>query len=496
MPSIAAHPVLSCDDAKALEARLFAGDEVREWPAMQAAGVALAGAVLRDFEEIGGFPTTGRVLVMAGKGHNGGDALLAAAEVLRRFPQARADVFLVYGVQALRPLAARAYRQLQHTAPDRVEVVTLRSLATSYALSLDGLFGFQYRPPLDARATAALARVNALPVRLRAAVDLPSGWEAAGAFRADFTYATGTVKVPLLTLPNAGRLRYLDLGFFEDANFTATADRVLTRGVLAPLQGWRDPRTDKRRQGHVFILGGSKIFPGAVLMTVLAALKSGAGLVTAFVPETLVQVYAAQVPEAIWVGWPETPAGGLALEGQHLLVERWSRATALVIGPGLGREKETIALVSRILSAAKVPVVLDADALLPETLRAARTPLVLTPHEGEFERIAAGADLRTFARASGAAVVLKGPVTRIAAGETLYHSFFGGPVLARGGSGDLLAGIVGSQLALTPEDLTGAACRGVAWHGCAADALARAQGATAVRTTQVLDFLSTALRDA
>lgn len=491
-----AHPILSCDDAKALEARLFAGDEAREWPAMQAAGAALAAAVLRDFAEIGGFPSDGRVLVVAGKGHNGGDALLAASEILRCHPRAQVDVLLVYGLTALRPLAARACRQLQHAAPDRVRLVTLRSLAEGYTLSLDGLFGFQYRPPLDARAITVLARVNALLVRLRAAVDLPSGWAAPEAFRADFTYATGGVKTPLLAQPNAGRLRYLDLGFFSAAADASAQDQVLTRSVLAPLQGWRDPRTDKRRQGHVFILGGSKNFPGAVLMTVLAALKSGAGLVTAFVPENLVATYAAQVPEAMWVGWPVTAAGGLALTGQPLLVERWSRATALVIGPGLGREKETIALVARIVSAAKVPVLLDADALLPETLRAARTSLVLTPHEGEFERIAAGVDLRAFARATGAAVVLKGPVTRIAVGETIYHSFFGGPVLARGGSGDLLAGIIGSQLALTPADPAGAACRGAAWHGSAADALARAHGATAVRTTQVLDYLSLALREA
>jgi len=495
MSAIAAHPIMACDEAKALETQLFAGEEAREWPAMQAAGVALAEAVLRDFSEIGGFPESGRVLVVAGKGHNGGDALLAAGEILRRHPQTQMDVLLVFGLSALRPLAARAYRQLQQGAGDRFKAVAADSLAADYALSLDGLFGFQYRPPLDDQAAAVLARVNALPVRLRAAVDLPSGWEAPQAFRADFTYATGVVKAPLLSLANAGRLRYLDLGFFSVGAMAGARDQVLTRSVLAPLQGWRDPRTDKRRQGHVFVLGGSKIFPGAVLMTVLAALKSGAGLVTAFVPENLVGTYAAQVPEAMWVGWPVTTAGGLALAGQPLLVERWSRATALVIGPGLGREKETIALVSRIVSAAKVPVLLDADALLPETLRAARTSLVLTPHEGEFERIAAGADLRAFARATGAAVVLKGPVTRIAVGETIYHSFFGGPVLARGGSGDLLAGIIGSQLALTPNDPAGAACRGAAWHGSAADALARAHGATAVRTTQVLDYLSPALRE-
>jgi NAD(P)H-hydrate repair Nnr-like enzyme with NAD(P)H-hydrate dehydratase domain len=99
---------------------------------------------------------------------------------------------------------------------------------------------------------------------------------------------------------------------------------------------------------------------------------------------------------------------------------------------------------------------------------------------------------------NGAVVVRKGPVTRIetaGAGGPVYHSFFGGPVLARGGSGDLLAGLTGALLAQAHADPLGAAARGVVWHGSAADALARARGATAVRTTELLDFLAPALRD-
>lgn len=486
------HPILACAEAKELEARLFGGDEAREWTAMRAAGAAVAEAVLADFAEAGGFPAAGAILVLAGKGHNGGDALLAAAEILRRHPQAHAEVWLVHGVRALRPLALRAWQELQHAAPARVQAVTGRALRRHYALSLDGVFGYQFRPPLDDRDRAALRQANALDVRLRAAVDLPSGWAEPDAFRADFTYATGIVKAPLLDLPNAGRRRYLDLGFFSGDE--PGAARVLTSRVLEPLRAWRDPQGDKRHNGHVFILGGSRDYPGAIFMAVLAAVRSGVGLVSAFVPESLVPAFAARVPEAIWVGCPETPDGGLALEGRHRLVERWDRATALVVGPGLGRERETQALVAELLKSAPVPAVVDADALQPEILRAARTPLVLTPHAGEFARIADQQSLATYAAATQATVVLKGPVTRIAAGDTVYHSFFGGPVLARGGSGDLLAGLIGAQLAQTPKDPVGAACRGVAWHGLAADALARARGSTAVRTTQVLDKLGAVLR--
>jgi NAD(P)H-hydrate epimerase len=230
-------------------------------------------------------------------------------------------------------------------------------------------------------------------------------------------------------------------------------------------------------------------------MNVLAALRSGAGLVTAFVPESLTAAFAAHVPEAIWVGWPETPDGGLALEGRQLLQERLGRATALVAGSGMGRERETMALAADVVKTINVPVVLDADALQPEVVRAAKTKLVLTPHAGEFERIAEGRSLCDFAAGHESTVVLKGPVTRVSDGRVVQHSFFGGPVLARGGSGDLLAGIIGAQLARTPGDPLAAACRGVVWHGLAADALARAHGAEAVRTTQLLDFLAPALRD-
>jgi NAD(P)H-hydrate epimerase len=209
----------------------------------------------------------------------------------------------------------------------------------------------------------------------------------------------------------------------------------------------------------------------------------------------LVPAYAARAPEAMWVGFPTSPTGGLALEGLHLVRERIERATALAIGPGLGREPETLALVQEILKLSPVPAVLDADALQPDLVRGANSPLVLTPHAGEFKRIAGDATLEQFAARTGTTVVLKGPVTQIASGATVYHSFAGGPVLARGGSGDLLAGIVGSLLAQSPKEPLLAAARGAVWHGLAADVLARAHGQTAVNTTQLLDYLPVVLRE-
>jgi NAD(P)H-hydrate epimerase len=470
-------PILTCDETRMVETRLLGGDERREWAAMERAGNAIAAAVRRDFSEIGVLPADARVLVLAGKGHNAGDALIAARALCEVTPKLRVEAVFVFGERPLRPLAQRAWRELAQAGGIRVDAP-----AGNYDLCLDGIFGFQFRPPLEPRIAGLIATVNALTIRFRAAVDLPS----ANAFRADFTYATGCVKTPIVGAPLAGRVRYLDLGFFDGSE--PGAERVLTRDVLAPLAALRPAQGDKRTYGHVFMVAGSRDFPGAALMGVRSALRGGAGLVTAFVPESLGAAFAAVAPEAMWVGWPETPSGGLALEGRHLLTEKLSRASALVIGPGLGRDKETLALATEIVGSATVPLVIDADALQPDIVRVGSAPRVLTPHAGEFARIEGAVP-------KNAVLVRKGPVTRIVRDGVSYHSFFGGPVLARGGSGDVLAGLTGGLLAQTPRDPLLAAARGVVWHGLAADALARAHGQTAVQTTQLLDFLPVVLRE-
>ncbi len=579
MNTIPSHPVLTCAEAKAWESGLLR-DEAAEWAAMQQAGAAVATAIADDFREIGGLPANARVLVLAGKGHNGGDALLAAKVILEKYPQATADVLLCFGEAALRPLARRSLDELRRVAGTRVNVVethpgalrhpSLEGIFTSvnagsplergapeggvcWDLCLDGIFGFQFRPPMDDATAGVLAWVNTHPaIKLRAAVDLPSGvgeMSAPTVFRADFTYATGIVKSPVLSPANAaavGRLRYLDLGFFGDVaglgepgpsfakatdgkpgSATPATDRVLLPSIFAPLTELRPAQSDKRTYGHLCVVGGSHSYPGAVVMAVRAALRSGTGLVTAFVPEKFAPEFAACHPEVMWVGCPVTKTGGLAQATIELLRPRTSRATALLIGPGLGADPETITLAGQIVHEAAVPMVLDADALRPEVIeKALNKPFICTPHAGEFARIAGSASLREFCAASGAVVVLKGPMTCVGAPDTprrsapplsrgdkitapvseipsgegcpqggvcVYYSPFGGPVLARGGSGDILAGLIGGLLAQHPDNPALAACRGVVWHGRAADLLARTCGQVTVETSQLLEQLGPAL---
>jgi hydroxyethylthiazole kinase-like uncharacterized protein yjeF len=496
---IPSHPVLSAEEARALEARLLGGDEQKVWRAMLDAGGGVGAAALRDFRETAEFPVSGRILVLAGKGNNAGDALIAAREILHRFPRASAEVLFAFGPGPLGPTAARAWNELAEICSGRIREVGADKLAAAYELCLDGIFGLQYRPPLPPEAAAAIAASARCAIRFRAAVDLPSGLDEPGAFAADFTYATGSVKTALLGCAHAGRPRYLDLGFFRDGlgdgQRARTGDRILRPSILEPLTRLRAATADKRSQGHLAIMGGSLGLPGAVLMATLSALRSGVGLVTAMVPRSLAPAFAARAPEAMWVGLPENAAGGLAREALERVVAGLGRATALVMGPGLGRDPETLALAMDVVTASTVPLVIDADALQPDIVRAGSAPRILTPHEGEFERIAFGASLRELCAALPAAIVRKGPVTAVSEGGAVYHSLWGGPVLSRGGSGDVLSGLVGGLLAQAPGDPLAAACRAVAWHGVAADRLARSRGQAAVQILQLLDFLVPALRE-
>ena len=519
---IHAHPILSCQQAMDFERRLLGGVEEKEWDAMNRAGHSLGRAILHDYGEIGPIPAPLRVLALLGKGHNAGDALIACQEILQEHPTARLKLLFVYGSKDLKTLTHRCLDNLLRVGGERVETISwsqkpfIGAEEAAFHICLDGIFGMQFKPPFRPPGDAIVAWINHLPsVRMRAAVDLPSGVgdvSAKECFRADFTYATGIAKEPLFAPENAshaGRVRYLDIGFFESAQAEERKNFILLPSVLHPLGGLRPAQTDKRSYGHLFVLAGSRSMPGAVLMAVRAALKSGVGLLTAFVPESVAAQFAAAAPEAMWVPWPETPEGGLALEGFHLLEKNIGRATALLTGPGMGREKETHALIQRVVREIPLPLALDADALQPEVVASAalRPPsagsVLLTPHRGELRRISGKEknsdfdelELLNFCRDNRVIVILKGPLSRICDGSRIMVSPFGGPILARGGSGDILSGLAGSRLAFPGANPFEAACRAVVWHGLAADALARCKGPTAVATTDMIDYLSAVLRN-
>ena len=519
------HPLLTCSEALAFERSLWGNDAEAEWQAMCAVGEGLADSLLRDMRELRTIAHRPRFLFLVGKGHNGGDALVAAKRLLRSIPTARACLWPVEPWESCKPNVQRARDELLELAAKRVnDLESLSSLVSpenieatlekavgedGFHACLDGLLGMQFRPPVREPLLRLLGFLNdRVDLGIRASVDLPSGVgdeSDSSPFRADFTYATGIAKAPLLDPANAqfvGRIRYVDVGFFDGAKqpeSVSSAKEILPGSAIRNLRKLRSVHCDKRDFGHLFLLAGSRNYSGAALMAAKAAIRSGVGLLTAFIPESLQPSFVAALPEAMWVPMPETPDGGLALEGRGIVVEKLSRATAIVAGPGLGTERETQVLLSEILKEFDGPAVLDADALQPELIAEVPKPerLALTPHAGEFARLSATAEAcpRAYSKKFGCATVLKGPFTRICSADREVVNVSGGPVLARGGSGDLLAGIIGSLAARGKSSLFDVAALGVLWHGRASDTLARQHGQEAVAATELLDYLSFSLRN-
>ena len=489
-------PVLSCAEAAAAEAAFLAGDAKLSWELMNRAARGVADEALAL---LGRKPE--RILVLAGKGNNGADAFLAALQCAK----AGTEIIAVFAEGG--PARAQAQRAWSVRKKDvrlgLVAAANLRQLAAhEFDLIFDGILGQGFRAPLSAELRAFLRATDALR-GLRVAVDLPSGLgdDATGpAFRADLTVSIGCLKRPLLSPKAArfvGRLRVLDIGL----PLGETEEACVTAASLAPLRRPRRARSDKRHHGRLLIGGGSDRMPGAVLMNTAAALRSGAALVTTCLPESVRAKAAVAYPEAMWRGLSTGRDGVVSpanlKEVRSLLADK----DALLIGSGMG--EKAAKLIGAIVATASTTLVLDADALRPSVIAASSGAKVrvLLPHAGEFKRLsgrdasvsAAGA----YARKTKTIVVLKGPLTCVTDGLRVIHVPFGGPVLARGGSGDLLAGLVASVLARRHElGLTAldAVVLATTWHARAADWLRETHGEEAVRTTDLLAGLSPVLR--
>jgi len=510
------HPILTCAEAQAWEKHILGDDPELAWAAMCRAGAGVGAAIVRDFTQWRPLPRAPRVLVLAGPGHNGGDALLAAREILRARPRGHITTVLLEPVEKLKPLTRRAWDELAANSgvitatPEQFDA--LLATGETWDICIGGLYGLAFHPPLSPQARALIQAVNDAPdsVGFRAAIDLPSGVGTTSddlAFLADFTYATGIAKQPLFDPANGqwvGRIRYIDIGFFDKAydGPRAFAENLLLPTVLKPIARLRKATNSKRQHGNLIVLSGSRAYPGAQMLNVLGALRAGTGLVTALTPFTFAASFAAARPEVMWRGCPEEPDGSHGAGTMGAMRDLLPRASTLLAGSGMGRGPGTQNMLQMLVKTCLLPLVLDADALMPKIITAVSErpadagPVIITPHAGEFERIAGeNVDLAEFCRKYHVITILKGPITRISDGNQTWCSTLGGPVLARGGSGDLLAGMVGALLSQMNHHPFEAACQAVVWHGLAADALARAKGETAVFTAELANYLPEVLRN-
>ena len=405
--------------------------------------------------------------------------------------------------------AAEAWRELASPAHGLIHIITSaadlqqHNAALAADLILDAIVGTGFQPPLRGLALAALewVRSSAAPIF---AVDLPSGWPAdeIAATIADPVFPADAVLT--FTAPKPAHLfgqltrRWRQpivvapIGSPPEA-ITSSLNISWAGASLALAQQPRPAAANKGLFGHVLIIGGSLGKSGAPAMAALAALRAGAGLVTAAVPAPILLSVAAIAPELMT--WPlaATEDGHVSAEASRpkQIEALVTGKTVLAIGPGLGQTPETIKFVTGLLSATKMPAVLDADALnilarkpvLLTKLALGRT-LVLTPHPGEMARLTGltNAEVqsnrlaiaREFAQRHGVMLVLKGWRTLIAYPDgRVAVNTTGNPGMAKGGSGDVLSGFIASLLAQYADDSERAVEAAVHLHGLAADLAVR-----------------------
>ncbi|MFM8979301.1 MAG: NAD(P)H-hydrate dehydratase [Planctomycetia bacterium] len=269
----------------------------------------------------------------------------------------------------------------------------------------------------------------------------------------------------------------------------------------------------KASVGRVLVVGGSPGMAGAPFLCAWGALRAGAGLVRVATQASVAPTVAGFAPEVMVLALPASPEGALAPEARNALLASSASSDVLVMGPGAGRHEGTRAVLLEVARHSEVALVLDADALFGATAKVRRQrgctrPVVLTPHEGEaarllevpVEQVRADrlAAARRLAERTDATIVLKGPGTLVVPapddGGEPWACAHGGPLLATGGTGDVLAGVLGALLATGQDDAALAARRAVAWHARAGDLLAQRLGVDrGVSAREVADALPGAL---
>ncbi|MEY9094663.1 NAD(P)H-hydrate dehydratase [Paenibacillus sp. RC84] len=474
---------------------------------MESAGRAAASLLLERI------PPEAEVVVLSGAGSNGGDGIVLA-RVLKAHGR-RVSLWLIPPRDKIGGAAAAAlsvYEKSGYAAADYIgsEAELERRLERADAI-VDALLGIGVKGPLREPYRNLIGKINGQRAAVYA-IDLPSGVPADGgpveaAVRADVTVTIQYPKLGTFTHPAAsycGELLVADIGIPPAAAAGLPRRSLWTLPDVRRTLPRREASSHKGTHGRLLVAGGSLRMPGAVVLASRAALRSGAGLVTAAVPDCIHAIAAGHYPEAMYLPSPSEDGhfrGELPLEGASF--------GAIAAGPGLGRTPGGRAVVEQVLRQ-DAPVLLDADALfhaaeLLPLLRKRRKPTVLTPHPGEMARLtgstaAAVEDDRfgvsaRFAAETGAYVVLKGPHTIVAAPDGTQHvNTTGSAALAKGGSGDVLTGIAAAFL-LQHEDVLQAVSNAVYIHGLAASLLTEERHSLAdVLASDVIESIPAAFR--
>jgi ADP-dependent NAD(P)H-hydrate dehydratase / NAD(P)H-hydrate epimerase len=480
---------------------------------MENAGRQVAAAVEAWLEAEPG----ARVLVICGKGNNGGDGFVAARHLQNRGANVQVTLLCDAGELGGDAAANCQIAQAMGVPMDEdADGAAVRVRTARADIIVDAILGTGISGEVRGVAREAIEAISQSPARV-VAVDIPSGIHAdtgevlGAAVKAETTVTFGLPKLGQVLHPGAGycgELRVVDISLprrllSSDSLLANLVTAELATAMLPP----RRPDMHKGDAGHVLVLAGSAGMTGAAALCATAAARAGAGLVTVGCPASLQDILASKCTETMTLGLPETEARSLSARAAGQALEFAGRCEAVALGPGLSQHPETAELVRAVVSGTQASLVVDADALnclggATELLAGRQGATVITPHPGELARLlgtgigAIQADrvrsARRAAQGMDCVVVLKGAATVVAEpGGEVWINGTGNHGMASGGMGDVLTGVVAAFLAggCGPVE---AAVAGVYFHGLAADEAAR-EGARGLLAGDVVEALRKAL---
>ncbi len=459
-----------------------------------------------------------RVLVLCGKGNNGGDGFVVARQLHTRLRPKALWVVLAGRAEELKGDAEANYRMLVACGCPVLDAITPEMRAAT--IVVDALLGTGLTGSARGQMLELIREINTgFPQAKVVAVDIPSGLASdtgqllGEAVRADYTVTFTAPKVGQVLPPACdyvGELRVGAIGsppgLYEDDPeiYLALGGPERFRHLFAP----RPRGAHKGSFGHVLVIGGSRSKPGAAAMAGMAALRAGAGLVTVASAASALGSIAAHAAELMHEPLMETDTGEISMRafdyGRFEAVA--SRKTVFALGPGIGTHFETASFVRKVVNEYDVPMVIDADGLncLAGADFRGRPQLVLTPHPGEMARLAGLSNeevladrvgvARSFATARNLWLVLKGQRTLVASPEgRVWVNPTGTPALASGGTGDILTGLMAGLVAQFPAEIEAAVLAAVYLHGLAGEIGAARLGEQYLVATDLLRFLPEAV---
>ena len=459
-------------------------------------------------------PPDGCVAVFCGTGNNGGDGIAAAAYLISKGISTR--TFLVANLyDELKPDAEKMKTRLLKVGGS-LEPYSPSADLVDYIgecnVIIDAIFGIGLKSDLHDEALSAVGIIHSSDALVISA-DIPSGINAdtgavlGDAVKADITITFTFAKPGHFVEPGCiytGELRVCDIGIPKNiTNKTVSLMYSASQNDIHLPKRRKD--THKGDYGKALILAGSIGYTGAPALAARAATKMGAGLVALGVPKSIYDIMAVKLNEEMPFPLPEDNTGKLIANSAGDILRRANQSEVCLIGPGLGTSDGLSELVSSIILNTSTPIVLDADGLNaiaknPEVLSQTKAPLVLTPHPGEFVRLGGnfkGDRLKSacdFARKHDCILVLKGHRTIIALPNGIaYVNTTGGPAMAKGGTGDVLAGMITALIA-QKIPLVHAVAAAVYIHGLSGDMCAAEFGEYCVTATDIIDMLPKALK--